>query len=238
MALDLRQAFEILRKRWWIVVLVVATAAASAMIYARTQPPLYRSSIRLEVSARFDNGQQLALERMLPQLAQRVRTTDVAREVDSRGRFDLGPEAILAKLRAEPIVQGGQIHVEADDVDPARAEAIVLEAARVFEEQHAARNQGVPSQDRAIVSILDRPTGARLVWPLTRVILAAAVVLGLLVGGGVAYVIDYLDDTIKGVADVERGLGLTTLGLIPRGPGLLVDRPVDAPRLGAMERVG
>ena len=115
----------------------------------------------------------------------------------------------------------GQIQIEADDVDPGRVEAIVLETARVFEELHAARNQGIPTQDRAIVSILDRPTPARLIWPQTRVIAAAAILLGLFVGALLALVIDYLDDTLKTAADVERTLGTITLGRIPRPLALL-----------------
>jgi capsular polysaccharide biosynthesis protein len=181
--------------------------------------------VRLEVSARFDNGQQLALERLLPQLAQRVKTTDLAREVDARLRLDLGAEAILGKLRTEPSIQSAQIAIEADDVDAARAEKIVLETARVFEEQHAARNQGIPSQDRAVVSILDRPSPARLVWPQTRPIVAVAAVLGVVVGTLLALGLNYLDDTLKTVRDVERALGTITLGQIPVGTGLLVSDP-------------
>ena len=177
------------------------------------------------MSARFDNGQQLALERLLPQLAQRVRTTDVAQEVDQRLKLDLGAQGILDRLRAEAIVPSGQIQLEADDLDPARVEAIVLETARVFDEQHAARNQGIPTQDRAIVSILDRPTPARLVWPQTRVIAGAAGLLGLFVGLLLALLIDYLDDTIKTAADVERALGTVTLGRIPRPLVLLTPLP-------------
>jgi capsular polysaccharide biosynthesis protein len=192
------------------------SATAIAVAYARLQTPVYRSSIRLEVSARFDNGQQLALERQLPQLAQRIRTTDLAREVDRRQRLDLGPQAILDKLRAEAIVPSGQIQIEADDVDPGRVETIVLASAQVFEEQHAARNQGIPSGDRAIVSILDRPSPARLVWPQTRVIAGAALLLGLVVGGLLALILDYLDDTLKTTADVEKALGTVILGRIPR----------------------
>ena len=225
-----------------MIVLVAISAAVSAVVYAKSQAPVYRSAVRLEVSARFDNGQQLALERLLPQLAQRVRTSDVAREVDSRLRLDLGTDAILGKLRAEPILQSGQILIEADDVDAARAEAIVFETARVFEEQHAARNQGIPSQDRAIVSILDRPAGARLVWPQTRAIVGAAVLLGLLAGGLLAFAIDYLDDTLKTAEDVERVLGLTTLGRIPAGAAWLGSSPIvgggaDAASVGK-ERIG
>jgi capsular polysaccharide biosynthesis protein len=207
---------------------------AVAVVYARMQTPVYRSSIRLEVSARFDNGQQLALERQLPQLAQRVRTTDVAQEVDQRRRLDLGAQAVLDRLRSEAVVASGQIQIEADDVDPGRVEAIVLETARVFEEQHAARNQGIPTQDRAIVSILDRPTPARLVWPQTRVIAGAAALLGLFVGALLALLIDYLDDTLKTAADVERTLGTVTLGRIPRPLALLT--PVSALD-GAPQRV-
>jgi capsular polysaccharide biosynthesis protein len=207
------------------VLLVAACAVAVAVVYARLQTPVYRSSVRLEVSARFDNGQQLALERLLPQLAQRVKTTDVAREVDQRLRLDLGAQGVLDRLRAEAIVPSGQIQLEADDVDPARVEAIVLETARVFEEQHAARNQGIPTQDRAIVSILDRPTPARLVWPQTRIIAGAALLLGLFVGALLALLIDYLDDTLKTAADVERALGTVTLGRIPRPLALLTPMP-------------
>lgn len=207
------------------MLIVVASAVAVSIVYARLQSPVYRSSIRLEVSARFDNGQQLALERLLPQLAQRVRTTDVAREVDQRLRLDLGPQAILDRLRSDAAVPSGQIQIEADDVDPGRVESIVLETARVFEEQHAARNQGIPTQDRAIVSILDRPAPARLVWPQTRVIAGAAALLGLFVGALLALAIDYLDDTLKTAADVERALGLTTLGRIPRPLVLLTPQP-------------
>jgi protein tyrosine kinase modulator len=226
LVLDLWSSLGILRRRWWIVLLVAATAAAVAVVYARMQAPVYRSAIRLEISARFDNGQQLALERQLPQLAQRVRTTDVAREVDQRLKLDLGPQAVLDRLRAEAVVSSGQIQIEADDVDPVRVEAIVLETARVFEEQHAARNQGIPTQDRAIVSILDRPTPARLVWPQTRVIAGAAVLLGLFVGALLALVIDYLDDTLKTAADVERALGTITLGRIPPPLVLLTSLPI------------
>jgi capsular polysaccharide biosynthesis protein len=226
LVLDLWSSLGILRRRWWIVLLVAATAAAVAVVYARLQAPVYRSAIRLEVSARFDNGQQLALERQLPQLAQRVRTTDVAREVDQRLKLDLGPQAVLDRLRAEAVVPSGQIQIEADDVDPGRVEGIVLETARVFEEQHAARNQGIPTQDRAIVSILDRPTPARLVWPQTRVIAGVATLLGLFVGALLAFLIDYLDDTLKTAADIDRALGTITLGRIPRPLVLLTTAPV------------
>jgi capsular polysaccharide biosynthesis protein len=43
----------------------------------------------------------------------------------------------------------------------------------------------------------------------------AGAILGLVIGVLLAFVLEYLDDTLKNSADVERFVGLTTLGAIP-----------------------
>ena len=65
--------------------------------------------------------------------------------------------------------------------------------------------------------------------------------LGLFIGTLLAFLIDYLDDTLKTAADIERALGTVTLGRIPRGAGLLA--PPDAstttsPVARVLERTG
>ena len=45
--------------------------------------------------------------------------------------------------------------------------------------------------------------------------IAVAFILGLLIAVGLAFVIEYFDDTVKSADDVERYLGLTVLGTIP-----------------------
>jgi capsular polysaccharide biosynthesis protein len=53
------------------------------------------------------------------------------------------------------------------------------------------------------------------IQPNTRVNVLAGAILGLIVGLLLAFVLEYLDDTLKSSADVERFVGLTTLGAIP-----------------------
>jgi capsular polysaccharide biosynthesis protein len=43
----------------------------------------------------------------------------------------------------------------------------------------------------------------------------AGAILGLVLGVLLAFVLEYLDDTLKSSGDVERFTGLTTLGVIP-----------------------
>jgi capsular polysaccharide biosynthesis protein len=206
----------VFKRRGWVVLVVALVAVVAAFGFARLQTPLYRSSVRLEVSGRFDYGVQLAVDKQLSPLAQRLMTSDVAAEVDRRLKLDLGPDALLAKVRAAPIAENVQIQVDADDVDPQRAQAIVGEFARVFEEQHAAQEQGKSLSERTTVTTLDRPTAATLIWPQTRTLLLAAAILGLLAGTILAFGLEYLDDTVKNAEDLERAAGLPTLGQVPR----------------------
>ncbi len=205
----------VLRRRGWLIPLVAAIAVVSAFGFTRTQTSLYRSSVRLEVSGRFDYGAQLTVERQLSPLAARILTTEIASEVDRRLKLDLGAQALLARVRAAPIAEVVQIQVDADDVDPPRAEAVVREFARVFEEQHAAREQSKPVSERTIITALDRPSAASLVWPQTRTMLLAAGILGLLVGVVLAFALDFLDDTLKSPDDLQRHLGLSPLAMLP-----------------------
>ena len=69
--------------------------------------------------------------------------------------------------------------------------------------------------ERTNVTMLDRPTSALQVWPQTRTFALAAGILGLLVGSVFAFILEFLDNTLKTPGDVERYVGLTTLGLVP-----------------------
>jgi non-specific protein-tyrosine kinase len=50
--------------------------------------------------------------------------------------------------------------------------------------------------------------------PLLTIALAA--VVGLMLAGGLAFLLEYLDDTVKTAGDVQRALALPTLGMVPK----------------------
>ena len=213
--MQLREYLQVISQRWWIILLTATFAAASAFAFAKTQTPVFRSSVKLEVTGRVDYGQILAIGQLLRQIAARVETTGVANEVDQRLRLDLGPEALLEKVHTQAFPDTIQIQIDVDDVDPARAESIAAALATVVKERQDALMASVPQQERINLGVVDRPTSPRLFWPQTRVLVLAAGLVGVLFGIVLAFVLDYMDDSIRSAEDIERYLGMPTLGLVP-----------------------
>ena len=59
------------------------------------------------------------------------------------------------------------------------------------------------------------------------------IIIGLVVGVGLAFFIEYLDTSVKTIDDVERALGSPVLGVVPQNVGILMDEGVESPHAEA-----
>jgi succinoglycan biosynthesis transport protein ExoP len=84
------------------------------------------------------------------------------------------------------------------------------------------------------VMVLDRAVpDIKPVKPKKTVNIALGVIIGLVVGIGLAFFIEYLDTSVKTIDDVERALQSPVLGVIPQNVGLLIDESVESPHAEA-----
>jgi polysaccharide biosynthesis transport protein len=211
----LRDYATLVRRRWWIIALAGLVALATSFAVARSQAPVYRSSVKLEVNGRIDYSQIMAIDKLLRQLAARITTTTVADAVSQRLGAGVGADELLGKLHTQAFTDTLHIQIDADDSDPVRAERIAATFAAVVQERQAAAMAAVPEQERVNVSVLDRATPGRLFAPQTRALALGGGLLGLLVGLILVIVLDYMDETFRGASDVERSLGLPVIGIVP-----------------------
>jgi polysaccharide biosynthesis transport protein len=85
-----------------------------------------------------------------------------------------------------------------------------------------------------IVEIIDKAEPSfRAVRPNKKVIIPVAVVIGLAIGIGLAFFIEYLDTSVKTIDDVERALQAPVLGVIPQNVGSLLEEGPDSPHAEA-----
>jgi capsular exopolysaccharide synthesis family protein len=73
----------------------------------------------------------------------------------------------------------------------------------------------------------------RAVKPDYALNIGLGVVIGLIVGVGLAFFIEYLDTSVKTIDDVERALQAPVLGVIPQNVGVLLEEGPDTPHAEA-----
>ncbi len=85
-----------------------------------------------------------------------------------------------------------------------------------------------------MVEIVDKAVpGLRPVRPNKPLNIALGIIIGLVVGVGLAFFIEYLDTSVKTIDDVERSLQSPVLGVIPQNVGLLLDEGAESPHAEA-----
>ena len=86
----------------------------------------------------------------------------------------------------------------------------------------------------SMVEVVDNATpGLRPVRPNKPLNIALGVIIGLVVGVGLAFFIEYLDTSVKTIDDVERSLGSPVLGVIPQNVGVLLHEGAESPHAEA-----
>lgn len=75
--------------------------------------------------------------------------------------------------------------------------------------------------------------GLRPVRPNKPVNIALGIIIGLVVGVGLAFFIEYLDTSVKTIDDVERTLQAPVLGVIPQNIGYLIEEGAESPHAEA-----
>lgn len=228
--MELRAYWEILRRRWWLPVLLAVLVAAISAVQLRpweARPLSYHASMRLLVGVlpAADATVTAYDPRYYAWLTSEYLVDDFT-EVVRSGLFAQGVSARLADQAIElpaGVIQGsaatGQQHriitlsfswgneAQLAAITNAAAAEITENAATYF---HALGTEG------AGVTVLDGPTigvvGAtlrdQLEWPMR-------VGLGLLVGLGLIFLLEYLDSSVRTRQEVEM-LGLRVIGEIPK----------------------
>jgi capsular polysaccharide biosynthesis protein len=213
--MEIRDYVNILVKRWWVIVLTAIAAVAGAYVISKLLPQTFRSqAVYLVLANQADNGLNIVLRNSMNSYRELVMQPSVLDQISQQIGLDISGERLMEDVNIQPRPDEQKIVIEVDlprlDQSQALADAvgerIVAEVNRI--------NATLEGTARINVT---RIQPARLVEirPNTRINMLAGAILGLIIGLVLAFVLEYLDDTLKTSEDVERFVGLPTLGAIP-----------------------
>ena len=214
--IDLRDIFYILRKRIkFLIVIPLLAVIISAIVSYVYLAPVYKSSTTMMLWKDYTGGevvyQDIQFNRQLVRTYQEIAQSRlVAQETIRRLSMTLTPEQLSRKIEVSLVRDTEVISISVTDSNPERAAIIANEVADVFQDQ-------VPLMIRMDnIKIIDEAVpNYNPVAPRPKLNMAIAGVLGLMVAVGLAFLLEYLDDTVKTPEEVYRLLGLNVLGTIP-----------------------
>jgi len=218
--MSLTEYFLILRRRGWILILLAALTPASAFVFSQVQTPVYKSTIYILIQpARNDNGLTLTAKTLLRSYVAWMQTRTNAQEVIDELQLDRAAESLLGDVTIASDDSRLVIQVDVKNENGDLANDIAQKWADRFVQWRTDQNALARKEDRVDAFILDPPR-YELFSPKLSVNVPAGAVLGLLLGGVVIFVLEYLEaSVIRSAQDVERVLALSVLGAIPATKG-------------------
>lgn len=225
--MELRRYLGVLRRRLWLVVVLLVVGAILGDL-STSQKASYGATSTIYVGANnfaigTANGaataySQQLLNSLIPTYEQMLKSEPIAADAAQRAGFGLTEADVLAHTKVTTQLSTTLLTVTAVDANPSVAEALANSVADAFTSKiqslQPQPGQGaVPSAPAYVFQRASLPTSPQPTKTLSTIIKGGLV--GLVLGIGLAGLLEYLDVTFKGPADAEERLDLAVLGVIP-----------------------
>lgn len=206
--------------RWWIVLIgIVVCTAAAVVISLYFIEPVYQSNTTLYIGKKIDSSQDVTLQyydlllgsQLVNDYREIVKSRLVANQVMKELDLNyLSVEAFFAKLSINSKNETRVIQIDVTDTDPVMAKNIADKVAEVFMEK-VVEIMHVENVD--VIDMAEVPSNA--IKPNKVLNTAIGFMLGLVLGISIAFLIGFLDNTVKTAEDIKGHLDLPVIGMIP-----------------------
>jgi receptor protein-tyrosine kinase len=241
--MELRRYLHLLRQRWLLIAITMVVAIGGAYVVRDDttsytgDATIYVGSQQLTGSATGDlisNDAATGLQAVARTFAIMIGSEPIARDAIERSGIDRSASAVAASTLSFVRVGTNLVIVTYTDPDPAVAQQLTNAIADAFVQKVQEFEPGIPTEgsvprlpayvfDRASLPVVPNESGGGAY--------GIAALFGFVFAAAVAFVIDYLDLTVKTPGDLERRGDVVVLGVVPiHRPDLSVSAPADVGR--------
>ncbi len=202
-----------------ILVIAFGAAIVSAIISFFFMTPIYQSSTQILVNqkkqegAMFQAGEVQTNIQLTNTYKVIIKSPVILDQVNEKLNLNMTAQSLTKKINVANEKDSQVISVTAEDKNPKVARDIANATADVFKGE-VAKIMNVDN-----VTVLSKAEVAENLSPIKprpMLNVAIAFVVGLMASVGLAFLLEYLDNTVKKEEDVESLLGLPVLGIVAR----------------------
>lgn len=236
--ISLKELFDTIKKRLTLIISITLIAMiVSGIVSYFIITPEYKSSTQILVnqakadsSAALNTGEVQANVQLISTYSVILKSAAILNIVKEELNLDMSVSTLNSKITVES-AQGSQVMtVSVADSDPTVALQIANKTAEVFEKEI----KNIMSIDNVtVLPLAEDQENQSPVSPNPPLNIAIAAVVGLMIGVGLAFLLEYLDNTVKTEQDIEKLLELPVLGAI-----ITIDENVEAKMRGTQKGRG
>lgn len=216
--ISLQDLFKTIRKRLSLIAIITIIAMTiSGIVSFLFMTPIYQASTQILVNQEKDEQNQLSSQDIQANL-QLINTYNVIikspailAEVIENLKLDMSVGQLNANISVNSEQNSQVVNVSVQDPDPNLSVDIANMIATVFKEDIVDLMNVDNVTVLAEAEMAEKPSPVK---PNPKLNIAIAAVVGLMIGVGVAFLLEYLDTTVKNEEDIEELLQLPVLGLI------------------------
>lgn len=217
--IELREIIHIIKKRFWILGLIsILSILIAGMISYFFMTPIYQASTQLLVNNSKEEAKapltvsdlQFSMN-IIQTYIEVITSPRILDQTIRQMNLPLTAAELRKKIEVNTVKQSQIISITVEDPDPGRAAAIANNIALTFQEQVPNIMNVDNVQILATAKVEDHPSPVKPKPVLNMVI---AFVVGLMFATLLIFLLEYMDNTLKTEADVEKYLGLPVLGMV------------------------
>ena len=215
--ISISEIIDAVKKRWKIIALTTVLATLVSGIFSFfVISPTYEASTKVfigkeESSMESYNYNDITMyQKLLKTYSELIKTKDLINRAITNSKYELKVEEVLNDVSVTTVADTQMIQISYRSTSPNIAKNMLENITNEF---IVTAQELVPNGNVKILESVELPK--KPVAPNKTMNIAIAFILGMMVGFGIVFLLEYLDNTYKNKEQLEKDLDIPVLGVIP-----------------------
>ncbi len=213
--LDIVDLIFIMLRRWKLIALTTVPIVILGFVFANTRPTIYRAQTSLMVAGintgvTLNSDDMTLNQKLIATYLELAKSDLIMQRVVEKFDLQESTKVLAANIYMSAVPETEIIKLSYKNRDPQLAAAVTNEVAQQFISRI---NQVMKIRN---ISVLERAEVPQIPMPKNKMtIIIASMILGVSLGMGIIFIIEFIFSKLRKPKDIEKILKLPMLGMIP-----------------------
>ena len=215
--ISISEIIDAVKKRWKIIALTTVLATLVSGIFSFfVISPTYEASTKIFIgkegaeSEGYNSSDVSMYQNLIKTYSELIKTKDLVNKAIDNSEYDLSVNSVLNGITVNTLTGTQILQISYQSKSPSITKNILESITNEFITK---AEELVPNGNVKILESVELPKNP--VAPNKTMNIAIAFILGMMVGFGIVFLLEYLDNTYKNKEQLEKDLDIPVLGVIP-----------------------